>query len=70
MKFRDEFNVVFGASGNAPYAERVILYIENNFKDAAAHNRGVNSKPGPDLVYKVNGKNFFRIKKSCSIDFF
>ncbi len=32
MKFRDEFNVVFGASGNAPYAERVILYIENNFR--------------------------------------
>lgn len=70
MKYEKEFNNVFKSSGNEHYTKRLILDIESNLKDATADNRGISSKNGPDLVYKINNRNFFRIKKSCSIDFF
>ena len=70
MKSKKYFDIVFGLSENAPYAKKIIVDIENNFPDAVPDNRGTKQHQQPDFVFRINGHNFFRITKSCSIDFF
>lgn len=65
MSYEKEINSVFSDENNSNYAKKVIDYIDKNLRDVS-----ITVSKVPDIRFKINNRVFFRIKKSCAIDFF
>ncbi len=65
MSYEVEVNSVFTNSTNRDYAQQVVNFITDRFEDAS-----INLSNVPDIRFLSPAGVFFRIKRSCAIDFF
>ncbi len=65
MSYEVEVNSIFTKSTNRDYAQQLVNFIAEQFKDAS-----INLSNVPDIRFQNSGGVFFRIKKSCAVDFF
>lgn len=65
MSYEVEVDSIFNNSSNKYYAQKIVNYIAERFKDSS-----IKLSKVPDIRFSISGGVFFSIKKSGAITFF